>query len=209
MTDTPASPRRLNAADASLAGETLARAFASNPGMVWVLPNDARRAEQLRWLMTGYVRLGLRYGECWCTGDGGSLDGAAVWMPPGNTDTSWMQMLSIGFGLAPWVFGWAGLRNYFRAIELMDRYHDQAALGPHWYLFVLGVEPARQRRGIGSRLMEPTLARADATGHPCYLETDRAEDVAFYQRHGFHVHVEYSYPSAGPRGWGMIRNPKR
>lgn len=202
----PVFSRLLLAADASHAGETLARAFSTNPGMVWVLPNEARRFEQLRWIMTLYLRLGLRYGECW--GTDGSLDGAAVWLPPGKTDTSLLQMLRVGFGSAPWVFGWAGLRNYVSAIAFLDRLHAQVAIGPHWYLFVIGVEPLRQHQGIGSQLLAPTLARADASSVPCYLETDRAEDVLFYQKHGFRIHVEYSYPSAGPNGWTMIRDPR-
>jgi ribosomal protein S18 acetylase RimI-like enzyme len=201
------SSRRLAAADATLAAETLARAFANNPGMVWVLPDEARRAEQLRWMMTRYVQFGLRYNECWRIDR--TLDGAIVWLPPGKTDTSVVQLLTVGFAFAPWVFGYQGLRNYLRAVELLDGLHDQAALGPHWYLFVIGVEPSRQHRGIGSQLLAPTLARADAASHPCYLETDRPEDVAFYQKHGFHVHAEYTYPSAGPKGWTMIRDPKR
>jgi ribosomal protein S18 acetylase RimI-like enzyme len=157
--------------------------------------------------MSRYIKLGLRYGECWRSEV--SLDGVAVWMPPGATDTSVAQMLSVGFGFAPWVFRWSGLRNYLHAVSLLDRLHEQAALGPHWYLFVIGVDPLRQHRGIGSSLLAPTLDRADAQTLPCYLETDRPEDVAFYERHQFRVHTEYSYPSGGPKGWTMIREPQR
>jgi ribosomal protein S18 acetylase RimI-like enzyme len=69
----------------------------------------------------------------------------------------------------------------------MEHEHARFAPGPHWYLFVLAVEPACQRQGIGGALLQPVLASADATGTPCYLETHIDHNVRFYQRHGFEV----------------------
>jgi GNAT superfamily N-acetyltransferase len=57
---------------------------------------------------------------------------------------------------------------------------------PHWYLVVLSVRPDSQRRGLGSRLVEPILERADRQGLPCRLETSDPANV-FYQRFGFEV----------------------
>ena len=44
-----------------------------------------------------------------------------------------------------------------------------------------------QGRGVGSALLEPALARADGEGMPCYLETQKEENLSFYARHGFAV----------------------
>ena len=43
---------------------------------------------------------------------------------------------------------------------------------PHWYLALLGVDPALQGRGFGPHLMQPVLDRCDSDRLPAYLETD-------------------------------------
>jgi len=58
---------------------------------------------------------------------------------------------------------------------------------PYWYLEVVGVEPAAQGMGIGTRLLEPVLTVADEAGQLCYLETITERNVAWYRRLGFEV----------------------
>lgn len=58
---------------------------------------------------------------------------------------------------------------------------------PHWYLAVLGVEPAWQGRGVGGRLLEALMALAEAGPFPIYLESDREPSVRFYCARGFAV----------------------
>lgn len=50
---------------------------------------------------------------------------------------------------------------------------------PHWYLFILGTEPAAQGRGLASALLAHMLARADADGMPAYLESSSERNLAF------------------------------
>ena len=78
---------------------------------------------------------------------------------------------------------------------------------PHWYLYLLGVEPARQGRGVGRALLAPTLARADAGGVPCYLETQNSRNVGFYERLGFRVTSDGWAPGTTLRVWTMRREP--
>jgi len=77
----------------------------------------------------------------------------------------------------------------------------------HFYLSVLGVDPACQRRGIGSRLLAPGLELCDREGVGAYLETARERNVVFYQRHGFRTTHEVVLPR-GPRLWLMWREPR-
>jgi len=73
---------------------------------------------------------------------------------------------------------WAGIQREFAALHPVE---------PHWYLSVLGVDPDRWRRGVGSALLSRWLRRVDADNAPSYLETDREENVGFYRRVGFEV----------------------
>ena len=53
--------------------------------------------------------------------------------------------------------------------------------------------------------MRPVLARADAAGHPVYLETHREANVRFYGRHGFEMVGDDVVD--GLRVWGLRRLP--
>lgn len=68
------------------------------------------------------------------------------------------------------------------------------------------MRPGQQGAGVGSALMAPILARADADRVPCYLETAEAANVAFYQRRGF-VTVRQGTAPAGVPYWTMRRDP--
>jgi GNAT superfamily N-acetyltransferase len=58
---------------------------------------------------------------------------------------------------------------------------------PHWHLDPLGVSPEVQGQGIGSRLMEFYCDYIDKLGAAAYHETDRPENVRFYERFGYQV----------------------
>jgi predicted N-acetyltransferase YhbS len=74
----------------------------------------------------------------------------------------------------------------------------------HWYLAVLGTEPARQGQGIASGLMGPVLERCDKEGTAAYLESSKDSNIPYYERHGFQVTGEIQLPS-GPTVWPMWR----
>ena len=57
----------------------------------------------------------------------------------------------------------------------------------HAYLDMLGVLPAHRRTGIATALMNIGHDWADRGGLPCALDTDTAENVAFYARRGYRV----------------------
>jgi ribosomal protein S18 acetylase RimI-like enzyme len=77
----------------------------------------------------------------------------------------------------------------------------------HYYLAVLGTHPDQQGRGVGSALMAPVLAKCDAEGVGAYLESSKESNVPFYERHGFAVVGEVTFPS-GPTIWPMWRDPR-
>jgi len=60
---------------------------------------------------------------------------------------------------------------------------------------------------MGSALLQPVLARADAHRLSCYLETGVMRNLGFYERHGFQVVAEGMLPRGGPPLWAMVRAP--
>ena len=79
--------------------------------------------------------------------------------------------------------------------------------GAHWYLPLIGVDPARQGHGYGSALLRHALARCDRDGVPAYLEATGPRNRALYERHGFAA-VGTIRAGAWPPIWPMVRRPR-
>jgi predicted N-acetyltransferase YhbS len=78
---------------------------------------------------------------------------------------------------------------------------------PHWYLMLLGTDPAVRGAGFGQQLMRSRLDRCDAEGAPAYLENSNPANEAYYLRFGFEVTGEMQLPNGGPKMWPMWRRP--
>ena len=92
-------------------------------------------------------------------------------------------------------------------MDFLDPFHKRDAPGPHWYLGVIGVDPSVQGSGVGRALIEHVVARADAAGVPCYLETAQPRNVQFYVNRGFKVRVDTVEPQSRLRLWTFVRTP--
>lgn len=197
-------PVRLDERDWKTAGRILARAFVQNPSMIWSLPNASKRPQQLEWLLGTALRFCCRAGEAWCFP--GVVSGVAGWLPPGKTQIGLWEMMSVGFLAAPLQVGLPASKVITQVTNELQKVHHQAEPTDHWYLYAIGVDPALQGKGYGSRLMHRVLERVDAAKQRCYLETDKPEDVAFYTKHGFRVRSEFPLLGRGPTIWTMSRD---
>lgn len=198
-------PVRLQATELARAGEVLGRAFYDDPMTMFVFPDDAHREQVLPGFFATGVRYGFPHGE---TYTGAGMPAVAVWIPPGAADHPPDDSTAAAAAARDAAMGADATRRFQTVIETWNALHARDMSMPHWYLMILGVDPPLQGRGIGGQLIQPVLARADAEGHPCYLETAKARNVAFYQKHGFEVLVEDEMPGAGFRYWTMRRPPR-
>lgn len=62
------------------------------------------------------------------------------------------------------------------------RYHPHES---HWYLWLIGVDPALRNQGVGSRLLSHMLRTCDERGETAFLESSDPRNIPFYLRHGF------------------------
>jgi len=187
-------------------GEVLARALHDDPHWSWILPDDSRRAQVLPWFMGVCARYCHKHGEVHTTA--GKVEGGALWIPPGKYPPSVVGMILAGMMLVPLKFGRAAFGRLISGANYAVRLHKRDVPRRHWYLSTLGVEPPRQGQGIGGALIQPVLARADAEGLLCYVETEKERNLPFYRRHGFEVVVEDDMPNGGPHFWTMRREPR-
>ncbi|MEX0785944.1 MAG: GNAT family N-acetyltransferase [Dehalococcoidia bacterium] len=173
--------------------------------MVWALPDADRRVRVLPVFFTAVTRLLMFANETYTTEQ---TDGVAAWYPPDPPPETEAQRNEAGMPDLPGAFGREDYERLRAGIDILDSLHERDMQDPHWFLGLLGVEPDRQGQGLGSKLIAPILARADADHLPCYLETEDERNVGFYRRHGFDVVVEGDLPEGGPRFWTMRREPR-
>lgn len=194
--------RKAQVADARALAEALARAFADDPVMAWLLPDVSARRHRLPRLFAMEMRcLYFPHGEVYTTAE---LSGGALWAPPGYWRTPARSLLRALPRLL-WTLR-AGLPTAVQAVSAIEAVHPRTA---HWYLAVIGTEPTSWGQGTGSALLAPVLHRCDADRVPAYLESSKESNVAFYQRHGFEVTGTVDLPRGGPRVWPMWREPRR
>ncbi len=79
---------------------------------------------------------------------------------------------------------------------------------PHWYLMLLAVEPAMQRSGVGTMLMDEGLARVDSEHVGAYLETQKEDNLAYYRRFGFQLRETLHPIPTGPPYYSLWRPPR-
>ncbi len=192
------------AQDRPAAVRVLARAFRDNPLNVAVIGNAPER--RLRSNVHGMrATLGATFGRAHILA---ARPPAPEHMSDVATPLPPLPSLPTGFLLAIAPFGYpppspsvfAQLRCLFgqgprtmsrwaQVYKTLEAVHPQE---PHWYLGVLGVDPDFQGRGLGTALLNAFLRRVDSDSAPGYLETDRRENVRFYERVGFETVREVS-----------------
>jgi len=116
----------------------------------------------------------IEHGSAWLADN---CAAAVLWLPPGVESDSEAMVAAITAGIEQEklpVLGEVG--------RAMAHFHPREA---HWYLPLLGVDPLRQGRGLGSAILEESLRRCDADRLPAYLENSNPKNTPLYERFGF------------------------
>lgn len=178
---------------------TLADAFFDDPVSGWIFDDVTARPEQLlhwwRWRLAhlpGHAHILATADDC----------SAAQWFGPDEVDDGAMagfpQMLA---GL----LGEAEAARKLRGLSVIAQAHPHHER--HWYLATLGTRRAAQGTGRARLVVDPVLARADAEGLGCYLESSNVRNLSFYERLGFVATGTIQVPD-GPTLVPMWRTPR-
>jgi ribosomal protein S18 acetylase RimI-like enzyme len=195
----PLDPQRRSEAAA-----VLGAAFRDNPIFVAALRGvepDAR-VVQLTRLFRGFVRCNLRRGTASCVLIDGRIAAVSLAHAPGTFPLGAIGWLDNGLNALG--LGIGSIIRLARLSGVIEREHFRDR---HWYLYMLGVDPAHQGRGLGGKLVARHVEGATRDGVPAYLETDRPENVGFYERFGYRVTRELRVRPLGDMPmWLMLRS---
>lgn len=190
------------AADVQPLAMVMARAFYDDPPFMWMMPDPATRLERARRFFATLTRgQALAHGGVDVARTGGEIAGAAIWLPPGHWHASLAEQLRTlpGFARAVGRRG-AGAANAFA--QAMARAHPRE---PHWYLYLIGVDPAWQGTGLAGALLRSRLDQCDRDRQPAYLEATKTTSVPLYQHFGFEPTGYPQLPKGAPPLTAMWR----
>ena len=192
--------RELGARDLAAAVGIIARGMRDNPLHVAAFGPDAKtRGVLLTRMFTVALPMILGKGVLLGAFDGHLLVGVTGMMPPGRCQPSLKDKLSLLPRLIPAV----GTGAFTRVGRWMGTWARLDLDEPHWHLGPVAVDAHLQGKGVGSTLMAEYCARLDDVNEVGYLETDKAANVAFYEKFGFQTIAEA--PVLNTPNWFMRR----
>jgi ribosomal protein S18 acetylase RimI-like enzyme len=188
--------KTITLADEVPAIDTVVLAFAGDPIARWSWPTSHQYLTSMPSLVRAFGGNAFSHSGAYSTDD---YIGVALWLPPGVQPNE----QTLGELIESTVS--AALRaDAFGMFERMATYHPSA---PHWYLPLIGVDPAHQGKGHGDALMTYGLQRCDHDHVAAYLESTNPRNVPLYQRHGFEVLGTIQVGSSPPLV-PMLRGPR-
>ena len=196
--------RPLAAGDRAAATATAARAFTIDPLFGYFTRDRLHAHRVLPGLLAGVVHDIEAHGAGWVATSSDGVVGIAGWGQPGSIPRGAKREAAIAVRAVASAVRVAHPVNGLRLLERVERLHPHE---PHWYLALLTVDPEVQGRGLGGRLIQPGLDRADEDGLPAYLETQKESNVSWYARHGFELTRTIEITGVPPV-WCLTRQPR-
>ncbi len=185
---------RLTREDIPKAVGTLKDAFSNDPLWEEVFKEDSYKEQTLTAFFTCPLLYGMKFGKACATSP--SAEGVAVWVPGKYADMSMWGMLRSGALFYGMKMGRQAVQNL--AIVSKQTGHKRKELmrdKVYTYLTIIGVSSLAQGKGFGSKLMDTIKQECDNQGLNLYLETEKEENLCFYEKHGFTVLEKINLPN--------------
>jgi ribosomal protein S18 acetylase RimI-like enzyme len=186
--------------------DVLDDAFADDPMLTWVLRRDHLRDTARRHMIDILIgKITMPMGHTYLAShDATGPAAVAAWQPP-NYAGAKMGLLD-QIRLAPdmvQIAGLFGIPRLLMAQSALEKHHPVHE--PHFYLYFVGVAQPFQGMGLGSLILEASLAPIDQSGLPCYLENSKPKNTPLYMRYGFQPITEFRARADAPPMLAMWR----
>ena len=193
--------RELSDAETLTAARVLGRGMRDNPIHIQVFgPNADRRERALSLMFAPVLRQQVRKGIVLGALTSGEVVGLTGMVPPGCCQLTIPEKIVI----LPALFRGSGLKSTLRVLEWTADWSRNDSKSTYWHLGPVAIDRNLQGQGIGSALLNAFCQRIDNHKSAAYLETDKEENVTFYERFGFEVVDQH--PVLGIKNWFMFRD---
>ncbi len=182
--------------DVQRVAATMTLAFAADPMARWSLAEPDRFLTYFPRIAHAFGGRAFEHGSAHEAGGGAA---AALWLPPGVEPDEEALGAVFDEAVPDALKGEVGA-----VLEQMDERHPKE---PHWYLPMIGVDPARQGQGLGAALLRHGLALCDRDGLPAYLESSNPANISLYERFGFE-RAGVIRAGSSPELVPMLRRPR-
>ncbi|HEX9522256.1 MAG TPA: N-acetyltransferase [Reyranella sp.] len=184
------------AADEAAVLATLTLAFSSDPATRWTWPGPKAYLAAFPRFAKAFGGAAFGLGSAHRIG----LAGAALWLPPGaGSDEAALDAL---------MESTADPQTAVDGPQIMRQMASYHPKEPHWYLPLIGIDPARQGKGLGGALMRHATDICDRDGVLAYLESSNPRNIPLYERHGFEI-LGTIQAGGSPVITPMLRKPRR
>jgi ribosomal protein S18 acetylase RimI-like enzyme len=184
------------ASDEAAAISTIVLAFGADPVSRWSWPDPQQYLTTFPRFAKAFGGKAFELGSAYFTED---YAGVALWLPPDTYPDEEAMDALLQSSVSEQT-----LKDAFALLDQMGRYHPSE---PHWYLPLIGVDPAKQGSGHGSALMKHAVARCDHGRQFAYLESTNPANLPLYERHGFEL-LGTIQAGSSPPIFPMLRKPR-
>lgn len=194
--------------DIPKAGATLASAFQHDSVWRMFFKEEATFDQKSRFFESP-IKYCFKYGDVYATSE--RLEGIANWVPGDYADMTIWRIIRSGMIISAMraISACTKLaRQQEKIFEPLQADRRENMQGRSYlYLLVLGVAAEFQGQGFGGRLVRGLIGESEQAGLPIYAETQREENVGWYEKLGFKLIKEVTLPIIELPQWELIREP--
>lgn len=172
--------------DKALVIKILTDSFSENQSVNYIVKQDTRREDRIKFLMDYSFDICLTFGEVLLSNDKKGC--ALVLYPDLKKFTLQSVILDIKLLLKS-----ISLSNASKAMSREKAIKSNYPQKPFYYLWFLGVSPDQQNRGIGTKLLTEIIQESIARNRAIYLETSSIKNLPWYKKFGFSIFKELSF----------------
>ena len=176
--------------------DVLVRAFQADPVIRWAFPDPRTYRDGFRAFAAAFGGRAFEHRSAFYAGE---MRGAALWLPPGVGPDEEAMAPQLERDVPD-----DRLDDFYTVLGEAGRYHPEE---PHWYLPLIGVDPAHKGIGHGSSLLRHVTERLDRAARVAYLESTNPLNLPLYRRHGFEVCGKITVGTCPPV-YPMVRQPR-
>jgi GNAT superfamily N-acetyltransferase len=168
-------------ADKDLVIDLLTQSFDANQSINYIVRQDESRKAHIRALMDYSFEICYLFGEIWLSDD---KKACALLLYPQEKRTTF-KTVWLDIKLIFKAIGLGGIRKTLNRESKIKKNQPREDMV---YLWFIGVNPADQHHGIGSKLLAEIITEANSKSHPVCLETSTLRNLPWYQRFGFEIY---------------------